>query len=111
MENEFGLGDKNLAAIVGVLHSVRNVSRAIIYGSRAKGNYRHNSDIDITLEGDGLTLTDLAILDGKLDDLLLPWQFDLSIKSRITNAALLAEIDKYGKTVYERETGPSPLTA
>lgn len=102
MNNTFGLSDSVLSSIVNAIASVRNVSRAIIYGSRAKGNYRDNSDIDITLEGKDLTITDLAALDERLDDLLLPWQIDLSIRARITNTALLDEIERWGKVVFER---------
>ena len=102
MTNTFGLSDSALSSIVSAIASVRNVSRALIYGSRAKGNCRDNSDIDITLEGENLTVTDLATLDERLDNLLLPWQIDLSIKARITNAELLAEIERWGKVVFER---------
>lgn len=103
MNNTFGLSDSVLSSIVSVIASVENVNRALIYGSRAKGNYRDNSDIDITLEGKNLTVSDLAILDERLDDLLLPWQIDLSIKARITNEALLDEIERWGKVVFERK--------
>lgn len=102
MTNTFGLSDSALSSIVSAIASVRNVSRALIYGSRAKGNCRDNSDIDITLEGENLTVTDLATLDERLDNLLLPWQIDLSIKARITNAELLSEIERWGKVVFER---------
>lgn len=98
----YGLGEDNLAKIVEAIAQDTAIRRAVIYGSRAKGNYRANSDIDLTLEGDGLGITNLARLDGRLDDLLLPWQFDLSIKRRITNEALVMEIDKYGKVIYHK---------
>lgn len=96
----YGLGEHNLAMIKEAIACDKNIERAIIYGSRAKGNYRTNSDIDITLEGSNLGLSNLARLDERLDDLLLPWRFDLSIKSRLANAALIAEINKYGKVIY-----------
>ena len=102
MNNTFGLSASVMSSIVGAIASIENVSRALIYGSRAKGNYRDNSDIDITLEGKNLTVSDLATLDERLDNLLLPWQIDLSIKSRITNVALLDEIERWGKVVFER---------
>lgn len=99
---QFGLSSENLSAIIRVITSVKRVSRAWIYGSRAKGDYRNNSDIDIALEGEGLTLNDLATLDERLDNLMLPWQFDLSIKARIKNEALLEEIRRWGEIVFER---------
>lgn len=58
--NSFGLSAETLAAIVKVVASVGNVQRALIYGSRAKGTFRPNSDVDIMLEGDALTISDLS---------------------------------------------------
>ena len=82
---DFGLGVDNLRAIVAVLSSVKNVQRALIYGSRAKGNFRSNSDIDIMVEGELLTIGDMSMIDARLDDLLLPWQIDLCARNRVFN--------------------------
>lgn len=101
---DFGLGVDNLRAIVAVLSSVKNVQRALIYGSRAKGNFRSNSDIDIIVEGERLTIGDLSMIDARLDDLLLPWQIDLCARNRVGNKALLDEVDKWGVVVYQRST-------
>lgn len=101
---DFGLGADNLRAIVTVLSSVKNVQRALIYGSRAKGNFRSNSDIDIMVEGERLTIGDLSMIDARLDDLLLPWQIDLCARNRVGNKALLDEVDKWGVVVYQRST-------
>ena len=51
---EFGLPEKTLATLRGILYQYPSVEKAVIYGSRAKGNYRRGSDIDLTLLGDGL---------------------------------------------------------
>lgn len=98
----FGLPDTALRQMRETLASCANVERAIIYGSRAKGNYRDNSDIDLTLEGKQLSSRDLATLEAQLDDLLLPWQMDLSDKKTLHNAHLLAEIERHGKIFFER---------
>lgn len=102
--NDFGLGEHNLHAIIDVLSSVKKVQRALIYGSRAKGNYRSNSDIDIMVEGECLTIADLSMIDVRLDDLLLPWQIDLCARNRVGNQALLDEVEKWGVVVYQRST-------
>jgi uncharacterized protein len=48
-----GLGVRDIAEIRGVFERYPKVSNAILYGSRAKGNYRPGSDIDLTLQGGG----------------------------------------------------------
>jgi predicted nucleotidyltransferase len=77
------------------------VEKAVIYGSRAKGNFKPSSDIDIALKGNGLNLRLLSRIILKLDDLLLPYKFDLSIYNHIANAELLAHIDRVGQTLWD----------
>lgn len=78
------------------------VERVMLYGSRAKGNFRKNSDIDLTLIGAELSCRTLLTLMGELDDLLLPWMIDLSIFAGIENPALREHIERVGKVFYER---------
>ena len=78
------------------------VERVILYGSRAKGNYRVGSDIDLTVEGEGLSLAQLLAMESQIDELLLPWMVDLSLKDRIDNPALLDHIARVGLPFYER---------
>ena len=101
--NSFGLSAETLAAIVKVVASVGNVQRALIYGSRAKGTFRPNSDVDIMLEGDALTISDLSLVEERLDDLLLPWRFDVCARNRVSNEALIKEVDTWGRVVYAKQ--------
>lgn len=73
------------------------IDRAIIYGSRAKGNYRHASDIDLTLVAPDMTHWDLLRLEQDIDDLLLPWKVDLSLYHHIDNEDLKEHIDRVGQ--------------
>ena len=76
------------------------VERVVLYGSRAKGNYRKGSDIDLCLEGETLGIAELLKLDAEIDDLLLPWKVDLSLRHNIDNPDLLAHIDRVGIPIY-----------
>jgi predicted nucleotidyltransferase len=88
--------------IHGVLSRHAEVERAILYGSRAKGNYKPGSDIDLTLTGGRLDGRIRGQIDEELDDLLLPYEFDLSVLSEITHADLLDHIRRVGVVIYER---------
>lgn len=98
--SRFGLTSDQIEAILSVLRRHPNISRAIVYGSRAKGNYRPGSDIDLTLKGEGLTLTDLLCISNELDDLLLPYTIDLSLFESLSEPALLAHIDRVGVELF-----------
>jgi uncharacterized protein len=101
--NQTGLDDASLCDIRRVLSGFPAVERAILYGSRAKGTHRAGSDIDLTLVGDTLTHQDLLAIELALDDLLLPWKFDISLHHQLTHEALLAHIARVGVTLYARQ--------
>ena len=100
---EYGLNDITLNRIAQVFTSVREIDQAIIYGSRAKGNNKAGSDIDITLKGKKLTVKELNRLSLELDDLLLPYTFDLTIYDHIRNPDLLDHINRVGRIFYSRQ--------
>lgn len=51
-----GLTDEDREGIQSVLATCPKVQKAILFGSRAMGTFRSASDVDIALEGEGLTL-------------------------------------------------------
>ena len=100
-----GLSDRTLEKIRGVFsHYPQQVEKAILYGSRATGTYRNESDIDLTLYGAALTHSVLSGIDTELDDLLLPYTIDLSIFHQINNPAMVAQIQRVGVNFYEKYT-------
>lgn len=102
MTETYGLKQRDILAIQSVLRKHPKIIKAILYGSRAKGNYRLGSDIDLTLQGDQLQLSDLVAIDNALDDLLLPYTFDLSIYHQIEDPDLIAHIQRVGQELYSR---------
>ena len=100
----FGLDVDTLRAIREAISQLSSIEKVLIYGSRAKGNYRPGSDIDITLIGKGLTLNNsIYPLMDKLEDLNLPYQFDISIFNQLKEDDFIDHILRVGKTFYERE--------
>lgn len=98
----FGLKIATIQAIQEVFKLHHEVEKAILYGSRAIGNYRPGSDIDLTLSGEKLSLTILQKIEDELDDLLLPYKIDLSLHKQIENKELLEHIERVGKVFFER---------
>jgi predicted nucleotidyltransferase len=97
-----GLSAGTLEQICATLARFPQVAQGVLYGSRAKGNFKPGSDIDLTLRGDGLTPSLLGDIDMALDDLLLPYEIDLSIYEQLGHAELLAHIDRVGRVIYQR---------
>ncbi|GAB4579191.1 MAG: nucleotidyltransferase domain-containing protein [Anaerolineales bacterium] len=103
MNLRFGLQEATIQKINTVLSRYPQVEQAILYGSRAKGNYKNGSDIDLTLcGGDDLTLNVLYRIMDELDDLLLPYTMDVSIFNDIEDEALIGHIRRVGVKFYVR---------
>ena len=100
---KFGLSEETFTAITNVFDSFPEVESVILYGSRAKGNFQNGSDLDLTLKGGKLNQHTLNKLSLALDDLYLPYTFDLSIFHHIHNTELLDHIERVGKVIFERE--------
>lgn len=99
----FGLKESTIQKICTVLSHYPQVEKAVLYGSRAKGNFKNGSDIDLTLRGGaGLTLNVLYRIMDELDDLLLPYTIDLSIFHQISDTDVVEHIQRVGVTFYKK---------
>lgn len=99
---EFGLSDQTLLKIRQVLASYPSIEKAVIYGSRAKGNYRQGSDIDLTLFGSTLDQKQCGDIEEALDELLLPYMIDLSVYDHLNHDGLKDHINRVGKVLYQK---------
>ncbi|MCI6337126.1 MAG: nucleotidyltransferase domain-containing protein [Prevotella sp.] len=99
--NKFGLETMEMDKIIMSIASIDGVDKAVIYGSRAKGNYKPFSDVDISLVGKSLSYSDLLRLHSIIDDLLLPYDIDLNIFDLIQNENLKEHILRCGRVIYE----------
>ena len=104
VNERFGIKNSMFDRMIRVLSKNRMVDETIIYGSRAKGTYKPGSDIDLVLKGEKLNLQELNRIGLDLDNLLMPYTFDLSIYQQIKDPDLLAHIKRVGKTIYQRKT-------
>ena len=86
-----GLSDRHIALVIGALKAC-GVQRAVVFGSRAKGNWRNNSDIDIAVFGD----VHLPELSARLDELPTPYKFDVVGYESINHQPLREHIDRVG---------------
>jgi predicted nucleotidyltransferase len=101
---KYGLTPATIQKIQRVFARFPQVEKAVLYGSRAKGNFKTGSDIDLSLTGgEDLTLQVVFKIERELDDLLLPYSFDLSIFEQLTNPDFIEHIQRVGITFYERK--------
>ena len=97
-----GLDDETVNRIRTVFQRHPEIRMVKLYGSRAKGNFTPGSDVDLALIGEELERELLNRIATELDDLLLPYSFDLSLSATISNPELIAHIERVGKVFYRR---------
>jgi predicted nucleotidyltransferase len=99
--NEFGLNQRERDLLFRTFRRHPEIDEARIFGSRAKGTGQTNSDIDLVFWGkiDSRLLAQLA---GELDELPLPYTFDLNVYDTVRNPNLREHIDRVGKILYRR---------
>ena len=108
-----GLTDTQIKQISLVLETA-GASRVAVFGSRAKGNWRPNSDIDIAVWGKNVNIGRVL---SDLDELPMPYKFDVLDYDDLTNIELRDHIDRVGQVIFTRaspstpEVPPSPQTA
>lgn len=98
----FGIESRTMDNIHLVFEKHPEIEKVVIYGSRAKGNYRTGSDIDLTLMGKRLTEQLLSAVLLELDDLNTPYKFDISIFDQLQSPDLEAHIGRVGQLFYQR---------
>ncbi len=103
---KFGLDDITIDKFHAVFEKYAVIDAVIIYGSRAMGNYREGSDIDITLKGEALTEDTRSKVWLDLDDLNSPYLIDLSIFHQLSSEPLVNHINAVGKIFYRKAPYP-----
>lgn len=99
---KFGLKKATIDKINSVFSKHPEVKEVIIYGSRAKGNYREGSDIDITLKGKDLTDHLFSKIQEEINGLNTPYLFDISIFDNLHSPDLEAHIIRVGQLFYKK---------
>jgi len=88
------LSRSEVGLIAGVLRRHPEISTVKLFGSRAKGTHTARSDVDLALWGvDALGAEAVA---GELDDLPLPYHFDVISFHLINQESLREHIERVG---------------
>lgn len=99
----FGLLDRDIEYIKLAIAKFETIEKAIIFGSRAMGNYKKGSDVDLVIFGAKITKEVVFKLDDYLNEILpLPYFFDILHYENISNDNIKKHIQDEGKIVFQR---------
>src|SRR5436190_23886957 len=96
----FGLRPTDILLIIHQLKLHPEVKEAIIFGSRAMGNFKPGSDIDIAIKGEVDEEVAWTISSELNSRLPLPYKFDVVAYGKNTNPDLIKHIDQFGISFY-----------
>jgi uncharacterized protein len=102
----YGLLDNDLTLILESIRSFPEVTELVLFGSRAKGNYKTGSDVDLAIKGASVSYeTAVRLADMLNEEKPLPYYFDVLHYEAIADRHLVEHIDRVGIVLYAREPG------
>jgi predicted nucleotidyltransferase len=90
------LKNNEIDMIVKAVSMHKEAEQAILFGSRATGKAKANSDVDICLKGINVTFDTQLKVSSALEDLPLPYFFDVINYNTINNERLKIHIAECG---------------
>ena len=98
---KFGLSDTVIRELQDVFRRHANIEKVLIFGSRSKGNYRADSDIDLAVVGQGIDYSQLLAIQCEIDDLELLYSIDLLDYQKEKGTPIGDHIDRVAQIFYE----------
>lgn len=103
MNKMYGLTERSYNELLQILASIPEIEEALIYGSRARGDFWRASDVDLSIKGKDFTRHTLARLNDKLYESHIPLFFDTHVYANIKNPKFKANVDREGIVLYHKE--------
>jgi predicted nucleotidyltransferase len=89
-----GLTDQELSQLQSALGTIKGLEKAVVFGSRATGKHKANSDLDVALYGDGVGFGAIFDLEDTLYNAGFPHELDILLVSIIQDERLKAAIER-----------------
>jgi predicted nucleotidyltransferase len=96
---KFGIPFTALEKIIYTIKLDKRVKEIILFGSRAKGNFKKGSDVDIAIIAESLSFDELNKIRAAINELVLPYYVDIIDFNKITNDKLKEHILRVGQVL------------
>ena len=106
----FGIAPTAAAKLLALFEATPALERVWIYGSRARGDHRVASDIDLAVDAPAMSAQDFLALAGRVEDLGLIYRVDILRLQDVAEDGLRARIERDKRVLWEpsrRWSGPS----
>lgn len=89
----FGLTEEQIALIIDAIRRIGGIREVAVFGSRAMGNYKPGSDVDLVIKGKNVSVELSLVLN---EELPLPYFFDVVHYETLDSDSLIKHIDEFG---------------
>jgi uncharacterized protein len=101
VNNPFGITDNSYSLILKTIAKFPEIEKAVIFGSRAMGNYKKGSDIDLAVFGQNIDLDRISGLQSILNQRLpIPYHVDMVHFDTVENKELQDHINDVGIEIW-----------
>ena len=97
--DRFGLTEKQLQLVTEAIGHFDGIREALVFGSRAMGNHKLGSDVDIAIKGRNVAMELSSLLN---EELPLPHYFDVVHYGSLDSESLIRHIDEEGIVFFTR---------
>jgi predicted nucleotidyltransferase len=102
--NSFGITEKSFELLQKIFVRYPQIEEVIIFGSRAKGNYKKGSDIDLAIKGEQCSSGLALKLQSQIsEELPIPYMVDVVDYNTLQHHELREHIDRVGLNFYKRD--------
>lgn len=94
--DKFGLTKRDIECLYSILSKYTAIELVHVFGSRAKGNFKPGSDIDLAIMNAGITDETIRLLKVDFEESALPYMVDAINYPQLKNQQLKEHIDRVG---------------
>jgi hypothetical protein len=100
--NEAGISKRFMNELQSYCFKNHQIEKVLLFGSRARGDYRRSSDIDLAVFTKGISHTEQNLIEQAINEMPTPLKIDVVFMDRITKEKMISNIIKEGVVIYEQ---------
>lgn len=97
------IDDKLKSELEVIFKKYVEIEKVLLFGSRARGNNRYNSDVDLCIFGKNITNLILAKISMDVNELDTCLSFDILLMNELSKDGLINNILKEGIVIYNEK--------